>query len=347
MPFTRGNASHTYNGMLFVGLFALSAKYLSESGMLGLGIFVSPLIIGIVLGALYGNTLGSRLPVEWVPGIHFTAKKILRLAIIFYGFRITFQEIAQVGVAGLTVATAMLVSTMLLGTFLGMRLLKIDRDTALLTASGSAVCGAAAVLATEGVLKSSAYKAGIAVATVVLFGTLALFIYPILYKSGILGMTDEQFGIYVGATVHEVAQVVAIGGALSPEVSNSAVIVKMTRVMLIAPLLLVLGVYLCSFAKVGGEACGKKNSIAIPWFAVGFVAVAAFNSLNLLNHELVDKINIIDTLLLTMSMTALGMTTNFEKIKAVGAKPFYLGIILMAWLMVGGYFITMFVTSVL
>ncbi len=346
MPFTRENVPHTYNGILFIGLFAIAATYLSESQLFGLGIAVSPLIIGIVLGVLYGNTLGNQLPVQWVPGIHFTAKRILRIAIIFYGFRITFQEIAQVGIEGLTVASIMLVSTMIVGVVLGSKMLKLDRDTSLLTASGSAVCGAAAVLATEGVLKSDAYKTGIAVATVVLFGTLALFIYPMLYKSGWLGMDEQQFGIYVGATVHEVAQVVAVGGALTPGIADTAVIVKMTRVMLIAPLLLFLGVYLCTLRKVGGKACESKGKsrLAIPWFAVGFLAVAGFNSLDLLDHGVVDKINVIDTLLLTMSMTALGMTTSLDKIKEVGARPFYLGLILFGWLMGGGYIITLLVT---
>jgi len=347
MSFTRENAANTYNGMLFVALFALSSKYLSETGFLGLGIVVSPLIIGIILGAIYGNTLGTKLPEQWIPGIHFTAKNILRFAIILYGFRVTFQDLSQVGMEGITVATIMMVSTMLIGTILGVKLLKMDRDTSVLTASGSAVCGAAAVLATEGVLKSESYKAGIAVATVVVFGTAALFIYPMLYNSGMLGMTDEQFGIYVGATVHEVAQVVAIGGVLPVDVSNAAIIEKMSRVMMIAPLLMALGFYICTLAKTKGNACEEKKSLTIPWFAVWFVAIAGFNSLQLLPKEVVDKINFFDTLLLTMSMTALGMTTSFEKIKTVGAKPFYLGLIMMIWLMVGGYFVTRIVTEVL
>lgn len=347
MPFTRKNIVNTYNGMLFVALFALSAKYLSETGLLGLGIVISPLIIGITLGTLYGNTLGNKLPEVWVPGIHFTAKKILRLAIILYGFRITFQDIAQVGMEGITVATIMMVSTMFFGTVLGIKFFNLDRDTTVLTAAGSAVCGAAAVLATEGVLKSDAYKAGIAVATVVVFGTAALVIYPLLFNSGYLSMTEEQFGIFVGATVHEVAQVVAIGGVLPGEISNVAIIEKMARVMMIAPLLMVLGFYLCSLSRSKGNSCDNKSSLTIPWFAVWFVLVAGFNSSQLIPQNIVDKINFFDTLLLTMSMTALGMTTSFSKIKEVGAKPFYLGLIMMLWLTIGGYFVTIFVTNLI
>jgi len=114
------------------------------------------------------------------PGIQFSAKTLLRTAIVFYGFRITFQEISEVGIEGLVVSIVMVATTFIIGTYVGIKYFKMDRNLAFLTASESSVCGAAAVLATEPITKSESYKSAIAVSTVVLYGTLAMFIYPVL-----------------------------------------------------------------------------------------------------------------------------------------------------------------------
>jgi uncharacterized integral membrane protein (TIGR00698 family) len=325
-------------GLIPVVIIALTATFLSF-----LPIFkdagISSLIIGILLGMLFGNTLRDKMPPEWIPGVHFSAKKILRLAIILYGFRITFQQIARVGVEGFLVDLIMLAGTFLLGTYTGIRILKMDSQTAMLTSSGAAVCGAAAVLATEPVVKAEAHKTSIAVATVVLFGTSAMFLYPVLYKMGLIAMDYNVAGIYIGATVHEVAHVVAAGNALSPETADTAVIVKMTRVMLLVPLLILLSYYL-SFKETGTKTGAK---IMIPWFAVGFVLVSVFNSFHLLPAETVNAINVFDTFLLTMAMTALGIETNAKKLKTSGGKPVLLAFILFLWLILGGYFFTNFI----
>ncbi len=139
MAFSKKNRANTLNGILFVALFSLAALYIAQIPQVA-GLGISPLIIGIVLGMFYANTLRNNLPEAWVPGIVFSAKKILRAAIILYGFRITFQQIVDVGLAGIGVSVIMLASTFLLGTWLGMKVFKLDRDTAILTASGSAVC---------------------------------------------------------------------------------------------------------------------------------------------------------------------------------------------------------------
>ncbi len=340
MAFSKKNIKYTLNGILFVALFTIAAIQISQVSFIK-ALAISPLIIGIVIGMFYANTLRSHIPKEWVPGIVFSSKQLLRFAIILYGFRITFQQIAEVGLAGLTVSTLMLTTTFILGWWLGVKFFGLDRDTAVLTASGSSVCGAAAVLATEPVLNAEPYKSAVAVGTVVLFGTIAMFTYPALYKSGILHMDPATYGIYVGGTVHEVAQVVAAGGAVSEVAMNNAVIVKMTRVMMIAPLLIILGILVSKGATTAtGE---RKFKITIPWFAVWFIVMAGINSF-LINmpsiQPVIHAINEFDTFLLTMAMTALGMETSVEKFKQAGAKPVALAAVLAVWLMVGGYFVT-------
>ncbi|MRI82938.1 MAG: YeiH family putative sulfate export transporter [Nitratiruptor sp.] len=340
MAFSKENIKYTLNGILFVALFTIAAIQISEVSFIK-ALAISPLIIGILIGMFYANTLRSHIPKEWVPGIVFSSKQLLRFAIILYGFRITFQQIAQVGMAGLTVSTIMLTTTFILGWWAGVKLLGLDRDTSILCASGSSVCGAAAVLATEPVLEAEPYKSAVAVGTVVLFGTIAMFTYPALYKAGILDMDPATYGIYVGGTVHEVAQVVAAGGAIGGVAADNAVIVKMTRVMMIAPLLIILGILVARSKK--GQSKGGGVPISIPWFAVWFIVVAGINSF-LVDipslQPIIAKINEFDTFLLTMAMTALGMETSVEKFKQAGIKPVMLAFIMAVWLMVGGYFVT-------
>lgn len=338
MAFTKQNRANTLSGIWFVSLFAFASMYIAEMPFIR-GMGISPLVVAIIFGMIYGNSLRHKLPSEWVPGIVFSSKNILRFAIVLYGFRVTYQQVFAVGAEALIIDAVIVIGTFLLGWQLGVKVFGLDRDSSMLIASGASICGAAAVIATEGTLKSEAHKVSMAVATVVLFGTVAMFLYPILYNSGILGFDAKTYGIYAGATIHEVAQVVVAGNAVGTEAGDTAVIVKMTRVMMLAPFLVALAFFLSRGAESGKE----KSKIMIPWFAVYFLVVVGFNSLNLLPKAAVDTINTIDTFLLAMAMAALGIETNFNKIKNVGMKPVYLALTLFAWLMVGGYLLTKFV----
>ena len=355
MPFSKQNRTGTLSGILFVAIFAAAATYIAGLGPVkNLGL--SPLVIGIVMGIFYANTLHNHTPAEWQSGITFSGKKILRFAIVLYGFRITFQQIAEVGMDGFLVSLIMLTSTLIIGTWAGTKLFGMEKDTSILTASGAAVCGAAAVLATEPVLKAEEYKTAIAVSMVVLFGTISMFLYPVLYttiiehSTGFFHMTAREFGIYVGGTIHEVAQVVAVPASVPgapTEMADAAVIVKMTRVIMIAPMLIVLGLYLAWDAKRAGGERNEKTKLVIPWFAVYFIMVAGFNSFHLIPQHIVDVINEVDTFLLTMAMTALGMGTIFSKFKGLGLAPIYTALTMFVWLVVGGFMITKLVVEVL
>ena len=344
MPFSVTKHNGTLMGITFVAIIAIVSTILSQTATLKtLGI--SPLVVGIVIGIIFANTLHHKMPVSWETGITFSAKKILRFAIVFYGFRITFQQIGEVGLEGFLVSLIMLASTFVLGTWLGTKVFKMEEDTSILIASGASVCGAAAVLATEPVVKAEEHKTAIAVSMVVLFGTISMFLYPVLHTTGILDMSAKEFGIYVGGTIHEVAQVVAVPASvpgLDAEAANAAVIVKMTRVIMIAPMLIILGIYLSYKAQKTGEA-GSAVKLVIPWFAVYFIGVAGFNSLNLVPSDIVNWINEIDTFLLTMAMTALGIGTRFAKFKGLGLAPIYTALSMFIWLVIGGYFITKFI----
>lgn len=331
------------HGILLIALFACASFYIGEAQFFK-EISFSPMIIGIILGMLYANSLRNNLPETWVPGIQFCSKKILRIGIILYGFRLTFQDIAAVGVAGILVDAIIVAVTILGGVLIG-RWLKMDSDTALLTSVGSGICGAAAVLGAESTIRTQPYKTAVAVATVVIFGTVSMFLYPIAYRAGVLELSPQEMGIYTGSTLHEVAHAVGAGNAMGGEVANVSVIVKMIRVMLLVPVLLILGFWAARRNAKSAEG-GEKGKVAVPWFAFGFLAVIGFNSLNLLPAVFVDAINYFDTFLLTMAMAALGAETSIDKFKKAGAKPFVLAFCLDVWLIIGGYILARYIAPI-
>ncbi|WP_459190315.1 YeiH family protein [Parabacteroides sp. APC149_11_2_Y6] len=333
------------HGVLLIALFSCAAFYIGEMDFIK-DLSLSPMIVGIVLGMLYANSLRNNLPSTWVPGIQFSSKQLLRLGIILYGFKLTFQDVLAVGVPAILIDAIIVITTIYGGIFIG-RILKMDRGVALLTSVGSGICGAAAILGAESAIRIKPYKTAVAVSTVVIFGTVSMFLYPILYRNGIFLLPPNEMGIFTGATIHEVAHTVGAGNAMGKDISDIAIIVKMIRVIMLVPVLLIISFMV---AKAAGKAAAQKGNvknISIPWFALGFLGVICFNSFNLLPASLLSFINTLDTFLLTMAMTALGAETSIDKFKKAGVKPFILASILYVWLIVGGYFLVKYIVPVL
>lgn len=337
--------SSMLHGVLLIALFSCAAFYIGEMNFVK-NLSLSPMIVGIILGMLYANSLRNNLPETWVPGIHFCSKRILRIGIILYGFKLTFQDVLAVGLPAIFIDIIVVTVTILGGILIG-RMLKMDRGIALLTSIGSGICGAAAILGAESTIQTKPYKTAVAVSTVVIFGTISMFLYPILYNNGTFVLSPQEMGIFTGATLHEVAHTVGAGNAMSDQISNVAIIVKMIRVMMLVPVLLIVSFSVARAAVKNGTKTGGSRKITIPWFAIGFLAVIGFNSFDLLPESLVNFINTLDTFLLTMAMTALGAETSIEKFKKAGFKPFALASILYVWLVVGGYFLVKFLAPVL
>ncbi len=334
-------------GLLLSGVIAWGAialgklEWMQSHGM-------SALTLAIMLGIVLGNSVYGGLAPTCGAGVAFSKQTLLRLGIILYGFRLTFQDIGQVGLAGIAIDALVLASTFGLAMFLGTRVFKLERNSAILIGAGSSICGAAAVMATEPVVKGRSEDVTVAVSTVVVFGTIAIFLYPVLYQLNqgwqVLGATPTTFGVYIGSTVHEVAQVVAAGKSIGQEAANAAVIAKMVRVMMLAPFLVILSAVLArGKAKDGSH--DKAAKLAIPWFAFIFIGVVAFNSLGLLPASMVATITDIDTALLAMAMAALGLTTHISAIRRAGIKPLLLAGLLFCWLIAGGAAINHVVTG--
>lgn len=302
---------------------------------------LSSLTLAILVGMVIGNTLYPKFAENLGEGVGFAKAQVLRLAIMLYGFKLTLTQVASVGAPAIMSDALVLTSTFLITYFLGTKWLKVDKQTTILIGSGASICGAAAVIAAEPVVKAEAHKVTIAVATVVVFGTIAMLLYPFLYHLGWLNswLGAQNYGVYTGSTIHEVAQVVVAGNAISADVGDTAVVTKMIRVMMLAPFLLVLSFALTPKAEHTGQSqsfINRARQVRVPWFAFIFIAVVVIHTWVSMSASFEHTMVLIDDLLLTMAMFALGLTTHLSAIKQAGAKPLVLGAIMFGWLILGG-----------
>ncbi|MDR0225582.1 MAG: YeiH family protein [Burkholderiaceae bacterium] len=335
-------------GLLLAGSLAAIATWLARQPLLT-GSGLSALTLAICLGLIVGNTVYPRLAPACHGGVGLAKQRLLRAGIVLYGLRLTFQDMGQVGLAGVLVDALVLTSTFVLAQWLGRRVFGLDARTTVLIGAGSSICGAAAVLATEPVIKGRAEDVAVAVATVVVFGTVATFLYPALFHwnaaHGWLDMSPAQYGLYVGSTVHEVAQVVAAGEAIAPEAADVAVISKMVRVMMLAPFLILLSMAVSRGGRGSQADGGRPGRVTIPWFALGFVAMAGVNSLGVLPAAAVQAGVQLDNALLAIAMAALGLTTHVSAVRAAGTRPLLLAALLFAWLLAAGLLLNRWVPT--
>lgn len=284
----------------------------------GLGTLTLAVLLGLACSQLF------TIPDSWRAGLAIAQGPLLRLAVALYGLQLALPQLWQLGAPALLLDALVVSSVLVLGLWLGQRL-GLSRDTALLVACGSAICGAAAILAADRVLRPQHSSAvAVALGTVLLFGTLALLIYPpwLLW----LELPSRSAGIYLGATVHEVAQVVAAGNALGPQIAEIAVVTKLTRVLFLLPVLLLLS-----------ARQSERGRLPLPLFVLGFIACSAIGSSALLPTALMHGLQQLDQLLLATAMAALGMNTRIAQLRSAGWRPLLLAAGLFVWLLLLGY----------
>ena len=278
---------------------------------------VSPLIIAIVLGITLTNIV--RLPESTAPGIMIAAKKLLRLGIVFLGLKLVLSDILSLG-APMLVVIVCIVAGGIFGTILMGRLMKMPPGQVLLIGCGFSICGAAAVAGVEGVTDSEEEDVVTAVALVVIFGTLMIPIIPLAGQA--LGMSAELNGMWAGGSIHEIAQVVAAGGVIGGGALAVAVIVKLARILLLAPVVAVLSLRQRRLGNTGPTS-GKRPAI-VPLFIIGFLAMIALRSTVDLPHFVLDTGNFLQTALLAAAMFALGCGVKIRNLMRVGIRPFIL-----------------------
>ncbi|WP_409500724.1 YeiH family protein [Mannheimia glucosida] len=317
-------------GLMLVSLITLISKWISLTTF-AQHLHLSALVLAILLGFIVGNLGYKRIERQAAAGVNFAKGMILRAGIILYGFNLTLQDIQLVGLNAIATDVIMLVSTFIITCIIGIYWLKLDKQLVYLTATGCSICGAAAILGAQSVVKADSHKVSVAIALIVIFGSIAMFLYPALYQLS-WGLSDNQFGIYIGSSVHEVAQVYSAGNMLSSGLADVAVISKMVRVIMLAPFLIFLSFYLQRDQQA-------SRPFMMPWFAILFIVMALINSTGWIVPEIVVWLSQISAILLMMAMAAMGVTTQLSTLKNAGLAPLFLGFLIFIWLVIGGFFV--------
>ncbi|APX32177.1 hypothetical protein BH708_04935 [Brachybacterium sp. P6-10-X1] len=278
---------------------------------------VSALIIAIIAGILIANTTG--LPAAVAAGTDFSAKKLLRAGIVLLGLQLVLGDILALGAPMLLVVVA-IVGGGILGTVALGRLLGVAPRLSLLIACGFSICGAAAVAAAAGVTDPEdqhEQDTVTAVALVVLCGTAMIALIPA--ASALLGLAPGTAGLWAGGSIHEIAQVVAAGGVLGGGALAVAVVVKLARILMLAPVMAVLS----TRERRRGGADGARPPL-VPLFVLGFLAMVLLRSFLPLPDAVVEAGAVLQTTLLGAAMFALGTGVEVRALLRVGARPFAL-----------------------
>lgn len=275
----------------------------------------SPLLIAILLGAVWRNTL--NVPAILMPGVTVSSKKLLRTGIVLLGLQLSLSQILGLGPGVLLVVVLSVGVTfgaaLLMGRWLG-----IELPQRLLIAAGFSICGAAAVAAAEGATKAKQDQVATAIGLVVLFGTLMIPLVPAL--GALLGMNDESIGMFIGASIHEVAQVVAAGGAVSSSALAVAVTVKLARVVTLAPIVAGVSIYM---RKKHNVTEAKKPPL-VPLFVVGFIAMMLLRTTGAVPANLLEVAASAQTFLLAASMFGLGLGVHIKGLMHSGSRSLVL-----------------------
>lgn len=303
-------------GVILCGGVAAGAFALRQAP--GVSMF-SPMILAIVIGAAFHNIVGT--PARARAGVQFSLRRILRLAIVLLGLQLTAAQVAEVGTGGVAVIAATLAATFLFTTFLG-RLLGVERGLCELIAAGTSICGASAVMAANTVTRAPDEDVAYAVACVTVFGTIAMLAYPLL--PGLLHLGPRAYGLWAGASIHEIAQVVAAAFQDGKEAGEFGAVAKLTRVMMLAPVVVALGLAAAARARRSGLERGRARA-PIPWFAFGFLALVAANSVIAIPAEARSAAAGATSFLLSMALAAMGLETDVARLRAKGLRPFVLG----------------------
>jgi uncharacterized integral membrane protein (TIGR00698 family) len=291
-------------GLLMASVVAGSAYWLRE--LPGMTTF-SPLILAILVGTAFHNFVGT--PAIAKAGVAFSMRRLLRFGIILLGFQLTVSQIIEVGYRGFLIIAATLAATFIFTVWMG-RLLGVERKLAQLIAAGTSICGASAVIAANTVTNGDDEDVAYAVACVTIFGSVAMFAYPLLPT--LLHLDPHAFGLWTGASVHEIAQVVAAAFQDGKAAGEFGTIAKLSRVMLLAPTIITLGWLASRNATLRNSASPTSSRPPMPWFVLGFVAVVALNSLIPLPAPDKAMIAAATTFLLSVALAAMGLETNIR-----------------------------------
>lgn len=294
----------------------------------------SPLLVAIVLGAVLANLV--QLPQRYTPGMQFSAKRLLRVGIALLGLQLMLGDILALGWRVIVMVIAIVVLG-IVGTMAAGKAMNIGWTQRILIACGFSICGAAAVAAADGVVEADEEEVLTGIALVVLFGTIMIPVIPMLAHAA--GLSERQAGLWAGGSIHEVAQVVAAGGAIGGSALTVAVVIKLARVMMLAPVMAVLGVRQRRLAA----SSDIRRPPLVPVFVLAFVACVVLRSTGLVPDAVLATAKTLQTVLLTAAMFALGAGVRLGTIAKVGVRPLLLAAVSTVWVAVVAYLGVLFV----
>jgi uncharacterized integral membrane protein (TIGR00698 family) len=292
---------------------------------------VSAVAIAIILGILIRNLIG--IPASCKPGTSFAVKRILRVGIALMGAQLSLGQVLKTGAASVLVVATCIVLAILVVRFVSMRMGMSDRLGTLLGV-GTSICGVSAIVATAPVIEAREEETSLAVATITVFGLLAVLLYPLLGR--LWGLSDTFFGTWAGTAVNDTSQVVATGLIFSQKAGEIATVVKLTRNLFMAPVIVALSWFYLSRRRSEGEAQGGGKGIklhqAVPLFVLGFVGMAVLNSLGVFSSAVRNGIQAVSQFLIVCALAGVGLETYVAAMKKIGLRPFYAGLCAAAFM---------------
>ncbi|MEO8249790.1 MAG: YeiH family protein, partial [Burkholderiales bacterium] len=283
--------------------------------------FLSPLTAGVLLGVVLANT--GLLKPKVTVGLSISTKRLLRAGVVFLGLQLSFLDVIGLGVPLLAVVVITVIFGFVVTRWVGERL-GLSRDLSLLTAAGFSICGASAIAAMQGASDATEDEVATSIALVTIFGTVALFGWPMLQHALLLG--NEAYGAWSGASVHEVAQVVAAASPAGQEALGTAVVVKLARVIMLAPLVAMVAYMARQRSKAEPGAGGKKMPL-VPLFVLGFLAMVVVRTTGVVPQGGLDFVKIVTTAMLAAALFGLGTGVKVKVLLATGPKALVLGAI--------------------
>ena len=278
---------------------------------------LNPVVVALALGIAWRAAMGPTQALK--AGVAYAVRPVLRAAIVLLGLQVTLGMLWALGPGALALAVVVVAATLPFTIWLG-AVLGVDRRLAQLIGTGTAICGASAIVAANQVVRGRDEDVIYALAVITLCGTAALLIFPTL--AGPLGLSAQEYGLWSGAAIHEVVQAVGAAAAGGPEASQTGTVMKLARVFLLAPAILALGWWVARGR--GGEAGQVKAPV--PWFAFGFLGLVVLGSTGLVPAEAVELSRFLVPLMLAASVTALGFATDLRALRARGVAPLMLGV---------------------
>lgn len=284
---------------------------------------ISALAVAIVLGLAVRNLLG--MPESCKVGISFAVKRILRWAIILLGVRLSFLDVVKIGAGSLGIIITCIVLTIIIVRFISVKM-GLPEKLGTLIGVGTAICGNSAIVATAPAIDAKDEEVSFAVATVTIFGLLAVFVYPLI--GNVAHISQGTFGTWAGTAINDTSQVVTAGFIYGEEAGAVATVVKLTRTLFMAPVILVMSyIYTVRTLRKERGAMKKINyRKTFPWFVLGFVGMAALRTTGIIPTEVVSFLKTAANYLIVMAISGVGLGTSFISMKKVGLKPFYAGL---------------------